>query len=135
MKAHHVLISVLSGVAALGGDAPFELSRYSIDGGGVMRSTGGEFELSGTIGQPDAGVMAGGDFNLTGGFWFALSPTDCNEDGVADLLDYDSFTQCMGGPDGGVSAGCPCFDVDQNGSVDLRDFATAQVVFSRSGPD
>jgi len=31
----------------------FEISRSTVDGGGAMRSTGGEFELSGTIGQPD----------------------------------------------------------------------------------
>ncbi len=44
---------------------------WTIDAGGGMRSTGGDFELSGTIGQPDAGTMSGGDFELTGGFWAA----------------------------------------------------------------
>ncbi|UCC31662.1 MAG: hypothetical protein JSU86_05160, partial [Phycisphaerales bacterium] len=48
----------------------FEISRSTIDGGGTMRSTGGDFELSGTIGQPDAGTLSGGDFELSGGFWF-----------------------------------------------------------------
>jgi hypothetical protein len=37
------------------GAADFDLSRYTIDGGGVMFSTGGDFELSGTIVQPDGG--------------------------------------------------------------------------------
>ena len=64
------------------------------------------------------------------GFWFALVPTDCNADGAANLLDHDLFTQCMGGPDGGVSAGCQCFDVDRSGTVDLRDFATAQSLYT-----
>jgi hypothetical protein len=27
------------------------------------------FSVSGTIGQPDAGMMSGGAFSLTGGFW------------------------------------------------------------------
>jgi hypothetical protein len=40
----------------------------TIDGGGGV-STGGEYSLSGTIGQPDAGVMSGGKFSLIGGFW------------------------------------------------------------------
>ena len=57
----------------------FDLSSHSIDGGGVMRSTGGDFELSGRIGRPDAGFLVGDDFELSGGFWFALAPTDCNE--------------------------------------------------------
>ena len=54
----------------------FDLDWYTIDGGGDMFSTGGEFELSGTIGQPDATtvVMTGGDFELTGGFWAPFAP-------------------------------------------------------------
>ena len=91
-----------------------------------MRSTGSDFELSGTIGQPDAGSLAGGDFELSGGFWLALSPTDCNDDGIVDLLDHDSFTRCLAGPDGGFPEGCGCFDVDRSGTIDLRDFAVAQ---------
>jgi len=35
--------------------------------GAGSSSTGGEFELSGTIGQPDAGEMSGGDFTLAAG--------------------------------------------------------------------
>lgn len=113
-------------------DGGFELTRYTIDGGGVMRSTGGDFELSGTIGQPDAGVSAGGEFELNGGFWFALAPTDCNDDGIADLLDHDSFAGCLTGPDGGVPDGCECFDVDRSGAIDLYDFAAAQCAYSGS---
>jgi len=29
----------------------FEISRSTVEGGGVMRSTGGDFDLSGTIGR------------------------------------------------------------------------------------
>ncbi|HUW82872.1 MAG TPA: hypothetical protein VMZ31_08755 [Phycisphaerae bacterium] len=46
-----------------------DLSWHTIDGGGQMTSTGGDFELSATIGQPDAGAMSGGDLELVGGFW------------------------------------------------------------------
>jgi hypothetical protein len=44
---------------------------WTVDGGGEMWCTGGDYELSGTIGQADAStvVMAGGDYELTGGFW------------------------------------------------------------------
>ncbi len=48
----------------LAGEPEFEITRWTMDGGGVMRSTGGEFEHSGTIGQPDGGLMTGGEFEL-----------------------------------------------------------------------
>ncbi len=110
----------------------FELSRHTIDGGGVIQSTGGEFELSGTIGQPDAGVLTGGGFQLTGGFWFEVAPTDCNEDGTVDLFDHASFSGCLTGPDAEFPGGCECFDVDRTGVIDLRDFATAQSAYTGS---
>ncbi len=110
-----------------------DLTRHTIDGGGVMFSTGGDLELSGTIGQPDAGVMGGGDFTLTGGFWFALAPMDCNEDGGVNLFDYDAFEVCLSGPNGGlISLECACFDLDRNGTVDLQDFGGFQRAFSGS---
>ncbi len=39
-----------------------------MDGGGG-RLSGGDYVLNGTLGQPDAGLLAGGDFMLIGGFW------------------------------------------------------------------
>ncbi len=130
-------------LATAGGPPAYELSWNTIDGGGVMCSTGGDFELSGTIGQPDAGPgvagMVGGDFTLTGGFWFLLAPGDCNEDGGINLFDYDAFEACISGPDGGppdisgpLGPDCVCFDLDRNGTVDMRDFALFQQGFSGS---
>ncbi len=125
------LSGVVVGVAALAVSAQeFKITRSTIDGGGVMRSSGGAFELSGTCGQPDAGVLAGGDFKLTGGFWFALAPTDCNDDGGVDLTDYNAFEVCLSGPAGGILDGCACYDVDQSGDVDLVDFAVSQAEFT-----
>lgn len=52
-----------------------QAQSYSIDwftiggGGGALNSAGGTFTASGTIGQPNAGVMSGGNFTLAGGFW------------------------------------------------------------------
>lgn len=109
----------------------FEISRYSIDSGGDMRSTGGEFELSGTIGQPDAGFSAGSDFSLTGGFWFRLVTGDCNSDGRTNLSDYSSLNTCLSGPTGGSSPNnCGCFNLDNEGAdVDILDFAAFQLAF------
>jgi hypothetical protein len=122
------MIMVVLGAALFA--APYELPRSTIDGGGVIRSGGGDFERSGTIGQADPGASAGGVYALTGGFWFAVPPTDCNEDGAANLLDHASFTLCLAGPAGSAPPGCDCFDTDQSGSVDLRDVAAAQSVYS-----
>jgi len=109
----------------------FEITRSTIDGGGAMRSTGGEFELSGTIGQPDAGVLSGGEFELSGGFWFPLSLDDCNSDGWVNLIDYDDFDGCLSGPNGGLPLPeCNCFDLDGDNDVDLSDIREFQKVFN-----
>jgi len=136
LGAAGVIAALAAVVGARGGGdtagvPDFDLSWHTVDGGGVMRSTGGDFELSGTIGQPDAGAMSGGDFTLTGGFWFEVIASDCNEDGVVNLFDYDTFQTCLTGPGGGLlPAGCNCYDFDHDGFVTLLDFATMQDMFN-----
>jgi len=66
------LVSVILPASAVAA-AEYTIDWHTVDGGGRMSSTGGDLELSGTIGQPDAGVMSGGDLELVGGFW-ALRP-------------------------------------------------------------
>ncbi|TMC55344.1 MAG: hypothetical protein E6J26_08160 [Chloroflexi bacterium] len=52
----------------------YDLSWNSIDGGGITFATGANnYSLGGTIGQADAGVLSGGPYTLTGGFWAALN--------------------------------------------------------------
>ena len=47
----------------------YAIDWFTIDGGGGP-STGATYQVTGTIGQPDAGgAMSGGNFSLTGGFW------------------------------------------------------------------
>jgi len=46
----------------------YEISWSTIDGGGGT-SAGGDYVLTGTIGQPDAAYSAGGQYELLGGFW------------------------------------------------------------------
>lgn len=121
-------VSFVFAAVALAQD--YAIDWHTIDGGGDMLSSGGDFELSGTVGQPDAGAMTGGEFQLTGGFWLELAQGDCNSTGNVDLLDYDDFEPCLTGPDTGVGVGCECFDVDRSGTVDLLDFAIAQTTFT-----
>jgi hypothetical protein len=54
-------------LAQSGGD--FDLSWSTIDGGGETGSVGGDFAVYGTLGQPDAGSLSGGVFEVEGGFW------------------------------------------------------------------
>jgi len=46
----------------------YSIDWSTVDGGGGA-STGGIYTVSGTVGQPDAGTMSGGDYALVGGFW------------------------------------------------------------------
>jgi hypothetical protein len=108
-----------------------EINRFTIDAGGDMLSDGGGFQLSGTVGQPDAGVLSGGGLTLAGGFWFGQSPGDSNEDGGINLLDCVELNACASGPGGGlVAPSCACFDMDGDQDVDLEDIGTFQRLFS-----
>jgi len=73
-----VALLALSAVLARGaraGPAPteagsgYDLSWWTVDSGGATFSTGDGCSLGGTVGQPDAGVLVGGDYTLAGGFW------------------------------------------------------------------
>jgi hypothetical protein len=51
----------------------YSIDWYKIAGGGGT-STGATFQVTGTIGQPDAsGAMSGGNYSLTGGFWSLIA--------------------------------------------------------------
>ena len=92
-------------LGAFAGD--FAIDWFSIDGGGEMSSSGGGFELAGTIGQHDASttVMTGGSFELTGGFWQVFADPcgaglcgDANCDGIFNGGDIDPFFEALGDP-------------------------------------
>src|SRR5439155_7881610 len=61
-----LLLFAVTSTAALA--QSYSIDWFTIDGGGGT-STGGVYSVSGTIGQPDAGKMSGGNFTLDGGFW------------------------------------------------------------------
>jgi hypothetical protein len=121
--ARSVLVLLAIAVSA---NAQFEIPWSTVDNGGAMRSTGGAFQLSGTIGQADAGTLAGGSFVLTGGFWFEHPSGDFNADGQVDASDYEVMADCLEGPGESVSPLCPIgvdADLDGDGDCDLMDFA------------
>jgi hypothetical protein len=103
---------------------PFEVSWWTIDGGGGV-SSGGVYSVSGTIGQPDAGsAMTGGTFSVSGGFWVGTGSTppclaDFDGDGFVDFFDFDAYVACF---EGTVCPPGKTADFDGDGFVDFFDF-------------
>ena len=75
-----ILITLLAAASVAFGQSSggeFEILFSTINGGGGL-STGGEFSLSDTIGQPDAGpsVLSGGEFSIESGIWVNAETDD-----------------------------------------------------------
>jgi hypothetical protein len=51
--------------------AQYSIDWFTVDGGGGT-SSGGVYEITGTIGQPDAGRVTAGNYGIEGGFWSDL---------------------------------------------------------------
>ena len=109
-------------------DADFDLTWHTIDGGGGA-SAGGGFELAGTIGQPDAGTMTGGDFILSGGFMAGVSaappeppicPADINGDAEVDGADLSLLLGAWGQCDDPEACAA---DLTGDGQVDGADLS------------
>lgn len=99
----------------------FDIDWYSVDGGGTMFASGECYELEGTIGQPDAGFLAGGAFELDGGFWAipAGSGVACVKSDTCNDTNACTFDECVAGTC--VSIAIPYGDVNGSGVVDLDD--------------
>ena len=68
-----VVVAILGAFSISARAQSYSIDWYKIAGGGGT-STGGTYQVSGTIGQPDAsGAMTGGNYSLTGGFWSLIS--------------------------------------------------------------
>lgn len=66
----------------------YAIAWFTIDGGGGT-SSGGAYSLSGTIGQPEAGMMTGGSYTLQGGFWSVVGAVQTTN---APLLSIEHTT-------------------------------------------
>jgi len=109
----YILCVVVAFASVAFGD--YKIVWSTVDGGGGT-SSGGQYVLTGTIGQPDAAYSASGNYELLGGFWpggplcfvdfpdFARFaeywlqsgtglPADLYEDGTIDSLDLQKFVE------------------------------------------
>ena len=64
-----VLLLGLTGPVLAETAATYDLSWWTVDAGGASNLTAGDYTLSGTAGQPDAGLLSAGVYDLAGGFW------------------------------------------------------------------
>jgi hypothetical protein len=114
MNKRHIFIFLISMMVFLPAAlADYQIVWSTIDSGGGT-SSGGTYQLSGTIGQPDAAYSASGQYEILGGFWpggplctvdfhhfarFASYwldtdtglPADLYEDGTVDYYDLAEF--------------------------------------------
>ena len=51
----------------------YDLSWWTVDGGGIVANDSSGYALGGTAGQPDAAVWSDGDYVLAGGFWGGIA--------------------------------------------------------------
>lgn len=112
-----VLATVAAGIEGWG------VAWWSVDGGGGASSSPAGWAVEGTIGQPEAGLLAGGAWALDGGFWpgpLAATPPACpadvDRDGEVSASDLAILLGSWGTFD-------PAIDLDGNGAVDAGDLA------------
>lgn len=99
----------------------YSVDWYKISGGGGT-STGGTYQVSGTIGQPDAGgAMTGGNFSVTGGFWSIVSVVQMP--GVPKLIIVPSGANSVKilWPDPATNS----FTLQQNGNLATTNWVTS----------
>ena len=139
MSRHFVVAALgsiaIASAAVMAGPSggAFEIVSYTIDAGGTSSTTGGNFELAGTIGQPDAGAeMTGGLFSLTGGFWAGVNtappcPADLTGDGVLNFFDVSAFL-------GAFAAQDPLADFTGDGVYNFFDVSAFLGAFAAGCP-
>jgi hypothetical protein len=68
-------LSALIGVTAVIAEGGIDLGWWKFTGGGLTTSSGGDYGLGASIGQPEAGDLHGGSYTLTGGFLSFPAPS------------------------------------------------------------
>ena len=114
MKTRIILLSIavlfVTATANAQSGGQYEITWSTIDGGGST-STGGPYELTGTIGQHDTGVSSAEEYVLSAAFW--PGTFGC----IVNLTDLRLFAEQW------LLTGNVAADFDEDGTVDIEDFA------------
>ena len=101
---------------ALSSERGYDLDWHTVDAGGAILS-GNAYQLTATIGQPDAGPPVSTEtYTLLGGFWSHCC-ADLDGDGRIGVEDLLMLLADWGCPDGPPCVG----DVDGDGNVNTSD--------------
>ncbi len=112
---NRILITIAAVGLASTALAESQIDRSTIDGGGGLLQ-GARFTLQGSIGQPDAGVLAGQTYQISGGFQLPPTPGcpgDLNGDQTVNSSDLNILLSAFGQSDLG--------DLDDDGDTDSAD--------------
>ena len=83
-----LIAGLLAAFTALAAD--YSIDWFTIDSGGGT-STNGQYSLTGTIGQPDAGAMASATFSVQGGFWNSALTLQQLLDQITGTVELEAF--------------------------------------------
>ncbi|MEI7938568.1 MAG: hypothetical protein WCK27_17930 [Verrucomicrobiota bacterium] len=80
--------------------AQYSIDWFTVDGGGGTTSDG-VYEITGTIGQPDAGSVIAGNYVIEGGFWSDLEPVPGAPDLTIERMSPSSVLLAWPAPSNG----------------------------------
>jgi hypothetical protein len=107
---------------------PYSVDWYKVAGGGGT-STGATYQVTGTIGQHDAGVpMSGGNYSVTGGFWGLISVVQTPGSPTLTVKVTGSNTIVVSWPS--ASTG---FLLQQNSDLSTANWTTSGLTISDDG--
>jgi hypothetical protein len=114
---------------------PYEITSWTIDGGGISNASGGPYTLSGTIGQTDAGpTLSAGSYDLSGGFWPTVMDLDfCQADlaapfGVLNFFDLAAYIALYNAMDPAADLAAPF------GTLNFFDISTYIALYNAGCP-
>jgi hypothetical protein len=103
---------------ACGGYCDYQIVWSTLGGGGVV-SSGGQYSVTATIGQPGTAASGGGNYQVSGGYWPGSQPL-----GTVSLIDFTLFSgHWLQGSCNTGNNWCSGADLDKLGNVNWTDLS------------
>ncbi len=123
------LITLFTGSALAQTGGGYDLTWNTIDGGGGTVATGSGYEVSGTIGQANAGKLSGGGYFVNGGFWAApASACPGSSTPEAETLPGTPLQFPLAGGTGAHATGLPVNTKNRFASIKTADAGRSQAI-------